>query len=84
MARTILPTKIKRVLQFVKNKSDKNYGSWIYIPMYTADEYKVFRLCPIRDYLYFRIACKMGLIHMKYNESNAMLTLQGKKALEVV
>lgn len=81
--RTTLPTKVKRVLKFVHDKSKKNHNSWMFIPMHTLSAFEEFGLHPIRDYLYFRAAEKMGLIHMKYNESNAKLTLQGKNVLGV-
>lgn len=80
--RTTIPTKVKRFVKFVHSKSEKNYGSWIFLPMYQRREYKEFGLCPIRDYLYFRLAEKLQLVHMKYNESNCVLTLKGKKLLE--
>lgn len=79
--RTKLPGKIKNVLLFVYEKSEQNYGSWVFLPMYLSDDYAKYRLHPIRDFLHFRLAEKLGLLHMRYNESNAMLTLQGKKAI---
>jgi hypothetical protein len=85
MGRTVLPTKIKRVLQFVHHHSYMFcFNSWIYLPTHLSSDFQKFKLCPIRDYMYFRLASKQGLIHLKYNESYAMLTLQGKKALEKV
>lgn len=81
--RTVLPPKIKDVLRFVKHKSDTYfYGGWIFIPSFLSHDFAEFRLNIIRDYIYFRKAEQMGLIRMQYNESGAILTLQGRKALE--
>ena len=81
--RTKPPTKIMRVLRFVNHHSIMFcFGSWMYIPTQTIESFQQFKLCPIRDFRQFRQAAKQGLIHLKYNESYAMLTLQGKKLLE--
>jgi len=83
--RTVIPPKIKQVLRFVQHYSNTLfYGGWVYLPNFTAKQYGDFRLNIIRDYVYFRKAERLGLIRMQYNESGAVLTLQGKKVLEGV
>jgi hypothetical protein len=81
--RTNLPSSIKRIIQFVGHYSNRYcFGSWIYLPAHPKTHFQDFRLCPIRDYMNFRAAEKLGFIQMKYNESYAMLTLRGKRYLE--
>ena len=81
--RTKFPDKSKRVIAFIHHFSEKwNFGSWIYLPSFTSEQMKPFKLHPIKDYMQFRMAEKQGLIRMKYNESYAILTLVGKKVAQ--